>query len=128
MTGVGLRISGGSGPGEKDAFGINHWTLHYGEDSSVLRNIVDLTTEWHTDSHPPWAVYHVLMAGYLIGMYNHPRVRRVGIGDTMLMICKLIPGGGRPRGQRDLWDGADLCWVGIWHQRGDTCDATALVA
>ena len=41
---------------------------------------------------PPWTAYRSLMLGHLIGLYNFPGVRPVGIGETwhwMLAKCVL---------------------------------------
>ena len=38
--------------------------------------------EWLVNSHLPWEVYFALMKGNLIGMYNQPIIRPVGIGET----------------------------------------------
>ena len=56
-----------------------------------LRVVVARLTDWMDNSSLPWAVYRTLMACRLVALDKRPRVRPVGIGETLCRaLAKLV--------------------------------------
>ena len=74
--------SGSAGPGEVDSISLQHCLMRFGVTGIGLRQIVGGFGDWMANGQPPWAAYRALIFGRLIGIYNCPRVRLVGMGET----------------------------------------------
>ena len=86
------RLFGAAGPEGVDLVRLQHWMLQFGVVSMGIRHIVGEFRDWMANSLPPWATYRLLILGRIIGLYNCPGVRRVGVGETwrwMLDKCVL---------------------------------------
>ena len=56
-----------------------------------MRVVVARLSDWVINPSPPWAAYRALMAFRLVAMDKRPRVRPVGIGETLRRdLAKLV--------------------------------------
>ena len=70
---------------------MRNWLLCFGCASEELRVIVASLADWMANSSSPWAAYFALMECRLVALDKRPRVRRVGIGETLRRaLAKLV--------------------------------------
>ena len=70
---------------------FHNWLLRFGCASEELRVTVAILAEWMANFSPPWDVYRALMACCLMALDKRPRVRPVGIGETLRRaLAKLV--------------------------------------
>ena len=56
-----------------------------------MRVVVDRQADWISNHSPPWAAYCALIACRLVALDKQPRVRPVGIGETLCRaLAKLV--------------------------------------
>ena len=72
VSDAGRWISGGSGPGGTNMVSLQHWILRYRDARVELIHIVGKTTDWLSNSCPPWAAYWDLMDDRIIGINKNP--------------------------------------------------------
>ena len=77
------KLSGSVGPSEIESISMSHWLLKFGGSSAILRNSIASVVEWLANGYPPWAAYHVMIWGRLVGLDKCPGVRPIGIGDIL---------------------------------------------
>ena len=83
VTLVASKISGASGALGAEAMELRNWLLRFGCASEEFRVVVASLADWMANSSPPWAAYRALMACCLVALDKRPRVRPVGIGETL---------------------------------------------
>jgi hypothetical protein len=71
---VATRLSGAAGPSGVNAVDLQNWLLHYGKESSALREELAEWASWLANKHPAWAAYPALMACRLVALDKHPSV------------------------------------------------------
>ena len=70
---------------------LRNWLLHFGCASEEFRVVVASLEDWMANSSSPWADYRALMACRLVALDKRPRVRPVGIGETLCRaLAKLV--------------------------------------
>ena len=57
--------------------------LKFGEDSTILRTIMETFVDWLANGIPPWADYRTFRSVRLIALDKQPGVRLVGEGETL---------------------------------------------
>ena len=83
MTWVASKLSGAAGALVPEAIELRNWLLCFGCTSKEFRVVVTRLAEWIANSPPPWAAYRALMACRLVILDKRPRVRPIGIGETL---------------------------------------------
>ena len=90
-TWVASKISGAAGALGAEAIELRNWLLCFGCASEELIIFVARLDDWMANSSPPWAAYCALMACLLVALDKRPRVRPVGIGETLRRaLAKLV--------------------------------------
>ena len=83
VTWVASKLSGAAGALGAEVIELGNWLLCFGCVSEELRVVVASLADWISNSSPPWAAYHALMACRLVALDKSPGVRPVGIGETL---------------------------------------------
>ena len=81
---VASNLSGAAGALGSEAIELRNWIIYFGCTLEDFRVVVTDLSDWMANSSPPWAAYRAMMAFHLVAMDNRPRVRPVGIGETLL--------------------------------------------
>ena len=90
-TWVASKLSGAAGALGAEAMELRNWLLRFGCTSEEFRFVVARLADWVAASSPPWAAYCALMACRLVALDKRPRVRPVGIGETLCRdLAKLV--------------------------------------
>ena len=91
VTWVASKLFGAAGALGAEAMELSNWLLRFRCASEELRVAVAGLNEWMANSSPPWAAYRALMACRLVALNKRPRVRPVGIVETLYRaLAKLV--------------------------------------
>ena len=83
VTWVASKLSGAAGALGEDSIELHNWLLHFGFLSEELRVAVARLADWMANSFPPWSAYCMLMTCRLVALDKRPKVRSVGMRETL---------------------------------------------
>ena len=93
---VASKISRAAGALGAKAIEMRNWLLCFGCTSEELRVVVARLANLMDNSSPPWSAYGTMMACRLVNLDKRPRVRPIGIGETLRRdLAKLVMGAAR---------------------------------
>ena len=92
-----------------EAMELRNCLLCLGCVSKDFRVVVASLTYWMANSSPPWAAYRALMVCRLVALYKRPRVRPVGIGETLCQALAKIVMRAAGDQAKTAWGNLQLC-------------------
>ena len=85
------ELSGAADALGAEAMELRNWLLRFRCASKEFRVIFASLADWMTNSSPHWAAYRALMACRLVALDKRPRVRPMGIEETLCRaLTKLV--------------------------------------
>ena len=80
---VASKLSGAAGALGAEVMELRNWLLRFGCASVEFIVVVFSLVDWMAKSSPPWALTGGSLAWCLVALDKRPRVRPVGIGETL---------------------------------------------